>query len=318
MTRLPTLLLASLAAALAATPATAQRIHPPTPAEIVAAAPASEWVEIAATDLLVMDLAPDAGGKPRRVVIQLVPPPFASGWVGNIRKLVAAHWWDGLSVNRVQDNYVAQWGDPDGEDKVKARPLPRGLMRMTAADYTVPRLLESPQQTVRRRGQSWWTRDPFAPDTAVVAGWPTARDAQRQWPVHCYGSVGVGRDLAPDTGSGAELYAVIGHAPRALDRVIAVVGRVIEGIAHLSALSRGTGDLGFYETAAERTPIVSIRLASELPDPPRFETLSSDSDSFAKLLEARANRSDAFFTAPAGGIDICASAAPVRRVPTSS
>jgi peptidylprolyl isomerase len=32
---------------------------------------------------------------------------------------------------------------------------------------------------------------------------------------------------------------VIGHAPRQLDRNIAVVGRVIEGFEHLSTLPRG-------------------------------------------------------------------------------
>src|SRR3546814_1513538 len=81
----------------------------------------------------------------------------------------------------------------------------------------------------------------------------------------CYGAVGVGRNMSPDTGSGAELYAVIGHAPRHLDRNIAVVGRVISGIEHLSSLPRGTEALGFYKTEAERTPIASIRIASELP-----------------------------------------------------
>ena len=79
--------------------------------------------------------------------------------------------------------------------------------------------------------------------------------------------VGVARDLAPSVGSGAELYTVIGHAPRALDRNIAVVGRVVDGIEWLSSLPRGTGDLGFYATPAERSPIVSARLASDLPAP---------------------------------------------------
>ncbi len=63
-----------------------------------------------------MDLAPDRDGNPRRVVIQLIPAPFSQGWVGNIRKLAAAHWWDGTSVNRVQDNYVVAVGRCDGEE----------------------------------------------------------------------------------------------------------------------------------------------------------------------------------------------------------
>jgi peptidylprolyl isomerase len=138
----------------------------------------------------------------------------------------------------------------------------------------------------------------------------------KAWPVHCYGMVGVGRNLSPDTGSGAELYAVIGHAPRHLDRNIALVGRVVEGIEHLSSLPRGTGALGVYETAEERTPIVSVRLASELApaERPRFEYLSTEGATFARYAEARANRRDAFFITPAGGADVCNVPVPVRRV----
>ena len=32
-------------------------------------------------------------------------------------------YFDGLAVIRAQDNYVVQWGDPDGEDTAKARAL---------------------------------------------------------------------------------------------------------------------------------------------------------------------------------------------------
>jgi peptidylprolyl isomerase len=125
--------------------------------------------------------------------------------------------------------------------------------------------------------------------------------------------VGVGRDTPPDTGSGAELYVVIGHAPRQLDRNIALVGRVIDGIANLSSLPRGTGDIGFYKTAPERTPIVAIRNGPEVGDLPRYEYLNTDSVSFARFADARANRRDAFYVRPAGGVDICNVPVPVRR-----
>ena len=134
------------------------------------------------------------------------------------------------------------------------------------------------------------------------------------WPVHCYGMVGVGRNMSPDTGSGAELYTVIGHAPRHLDRNIALVGRVIEGIEHLSSLPRGTGPLGVYESRAEQVPIASIRLGNEVKDLPAYEYLSTESQSFAKYADARANRRDAFFIRPAGGADVCNIPVPVRRV----
>ncbi|MCA1661315.1 MAG: peptidylprolyl isomerase [Novosphingobium sp.] len=285
------------------------------PGEIVAAAPKAEWVAIAPSDLLVMDLAPDAKARPRRVVIQLMPPPFSQGWIGNIRKLAAARWWDGLSVNRVQDNYVAQWGDADGEDKAKARALPRGLTVVPESEYThFSGSTAAMQDPCRPRGLSPRELcDSYAPLAAFRQGWPLAIDGASVWPVHCYGMVGVGRDLSPNTGSGAELYTVIGHAPRHLDRNIALVGRVIEGIEHLSSLPRGTGALGFYETPEERTPIVSIRLGNEVAGLPVYEYLSTESATFARYADARANRRDPFFIKPAGGADICNIPVPVRR-----
>ena len=315
------------------------------PSEIVAAAPAGDWVAIAPSDLLVMTLAPDRDGKARQVVIQLMPPPFSQGWIGNIRTLAAAHWWDGTSINRVQDNYVVQWGDADAEDDTKAKALPTGLVTMTEDDYVLSngavgaarvistsgeyhrkrRAVESERQ---REGKPPNTilipgpmrTDGYAEVTSFYSGWPVGAGGSGKgsiWPVHCYGMVGVGRDLSPDTGSGAELYTVIGHAPRHLDRNIALVGRVIEGIENLSSLPRGTLPLGFYdvEKGEQRVPIQSIRLATELPAAaqPKFEYLSTESDSFARYADARANRRDPFFNVPAGGADICNIPVPVRR-----
>lgn len=293
----------------------------PSPGEIVAAAPAQDWVAIAPADLLVMTLAPDRDGNKRQAIIQLMPPPFSLGWVGNIRKLAAARWWDGLAVTRVQDNYVVQWGDPGAEDKAKAKGLPVGLVQVPQSEYV------GRAKYITVGGPGVVTLDQTRPDpyakgngdnggAGFSKGWPFAFSGSDQWPVHCYGMVGVGRNYSPDTGSGAELYTVIGHAPRHLDRNIALVGRVVEGIEHLSSLPRGTGALGFYEKAEQRVPIVSIRLASELPvaEQPRFEYLSTESDSFARYADARANRRDPFFIVPAGGADICNIPVPVRRV----
>jgi cyclophilin family peptidyl-prolyl cis-trans isomerase len=325
----PFVALATLGAAPAPKPALA-------PSEIAAAAPATDWRAIAPADLLVMTLA---NGK--RVVIQLMPPPFSQGWIGNIRKLAAAYWWDGLTVNRVQDNYVVQWGDAS-----EKKALPVGLVVVPESEYslTTPQkdtlppiynvtgtlasatgawdnksnVLIGPESPQRYKNTEWKKRiDAYGWPTAFSSGWPISADPSTAWPVHCYGMVGVGRNLSPDTGSGAELYTVIGHAPRHLDRNIAVVGRVISGIETLSSLPRGTGALGFYEKAEERVGIKSIRLASELPaaEQPRFEYLSTESKSFAAYADARANRRDAFFNVPAGGADICNIPVPIRKAP---
>jgi len=325
----------------------------PSPNQIVEMADPEEWAEIAAENLLVMTLAPDREGNPRKVVIQLMPEPFSQGWVENIRTLARANWYDGISVNRVQDNYVVQWGDPNYDNpesgETEPKPLPEGLKVMGEDEYSVTsgtsqyatlrntmladfiRMLPADHQDVLidEQGQVDASQlDQFAPLFRVddsysdgaywTSGWPVSFKDDSVSPTHCYGMVGVGRNYSPDTGSGAELYTVIGHAPRHLDRNIALVGRVIEGMEHLSSLPRGSGTLGFYteEEADKRTPIRSIRVAAELPEgkQPAYEYLSTESETFARYAEARANRRDPFFIVPAGGADICNIPVPIRAV----
>lgn len=399
----------------------------PSPGEIVAQATPAEWVAIPASDLLVMTLAPDAEDHARRVVIQLMPAPFSQGWVDNIRTFARAKWYDNISVNRVQDNYVVQWGDPNYDNPEatgETKPLPTGLRSVPETDYTtsvealgdaagytvefedaladaenpaveaamakVEKVINDPskseadheaaiaelaeamgltgsegpsateelamvsisQTQTPDAPEGWHQRDSYAQWTEIWQGWPIANfeiskwvneagsevpdpklprhEARAKqlykeveeswfWPVHCYGMVGVGRNLSPDTGSGAELYTVIGHAPRHLDRNIALVGRVIEGIEHLSSLPRGKGELGFYaaDEVDKRTPILTVRVASDLPpaEQPQFQYLNTEGETFARYAEARANRRDPFFNVPAGGADICNIPVPVRRVP---
>ena len=271
-----------------------------TPNDIVAQAPASAWKAISADDLLVMDLA--NGG---RVVIQLAPQ-FAPVHVANIKALARSNYWDGATVYRVQDNYVAQWGLNESD-----KPWPRGVTPEPAAEYT--RSLKG--LSITRLGSP----DPYAPGAGFADGWPIAYSARAGWAdlAHCYASVGVGRDLSPDTGTGGELYAVIGQAPRQLDRNIALVGRVVDGIDRLSSLPRGTGDLGFYNEKAEYVPIARIRLASEMPaaERPSYEYMDTASPTFARYLHVRANRHDSFYIRPAGGVDLCNVQVPVRKTP---
>ncbi|MXO66666.1 peptidylprolyl isomerase [Altericroceibacterium endophyticum] len=283
---------------------------PTTPEAVRDAAPEADWAPIAAEDLLVMTLAPADDGAQRRVIIQLLPDPVSAGWVSNIRLLANAQWWDGTSVYRVVDNWVAQWGDGD-----ETKPLPGGIKTIPESAYTVPQADQAMPEPCSADGSDANNLcDTYAPRGFFRQGWPMASDGEREWPVHCYASVGVARDLSPNTGSGSELYAVIGQAPRQLDRNIAVVGRVIDGIEHLTTLPRGEGPAGVYADTNRRTPIQSVRLASSLPaaEQPLFEYLRSDSDSFARYLYLRANRQDSFYQQPAGGVDLCNVGVPVR------
>ena len=289
------LLMASAAFLTAAAPPPKKLL---TPNDIVTSAPASAWRTIPSEDLLVMDLA--RGG---RIVLQLAPA-FAPVHVANIRALARGNYWDGATIYRVQDNYVAQWGLNESD-----KPWPSGVTAKPPAEYT--RSLKGLRIT------PLGSPDPYAPGAGFADGWPVAYSAKGGWAdlAHCYASVGVGRDLSPDTGTGGELYAVIGHGPRQLDRVIALVGRVIEGIDRLSTLPRGTEALGFYKDKAQYVPIARIRVASDIPagERPTYEYMDTGSATFARYLKLRANRHDDFYIRPAGGVDLCNVQVPVRK-----
>src|SRR5690349_18870285 len=141
-----------------------------TPTDIVNAAPASAWKTIAPQDLVVMDLK--NGG---RVVIQLAPD-FAPVHVANIRALARGNYWDGATIYRVQDAYVAQWGLNDSD-----RGFPSGVTAKPPAEYTRP----FKGLAVKPLGSP----DPYAPGAGFVTGWPVAYSAKGNWAnlAHCYG-----------------------------------------------------------------------------------------------------------------------------------
>jgi len=271
-----------------------------TMADVLAAAKPSDWRTPDPDSTLYLDLA--AG----RVVIELAPA-FAPLHAKNIETLAHEHYFDGLAILRVQDNFVTQWGDPDSDKPDKAKPLG------TASKTLAP-------EFERAIGDLQFTAlpdsDVYAPEVGFSNGMPAARDKKsgKAWLAHCYGMIGAGRDTAVDSGPGTELYVVIGHAPRQLDRNIAVVGRVVQGMELLSALPRGTGALGFYEKPEQRLAIKSVRLAADVPAAERtnIEILRTDTQTFADLVEARRNRRDDWYKVPAGRIDLCNVPIPVR------
>ncbi|WP_374944104.1 peptidylprolyl isomerase [Sphingomonas sp.] len=254
---------------------------------------AADWRAIPDDEIMIVTLR---GG--RAVVVRLAAR-FAPEHVANIRTLARAHWWDEASVYRVQDNWVAQWGDV-----TERKPLPAGVTEHPAAEY---------QGTPFAVAQRLRKADAYSAASGITAdGWPMASDGATGWLTHCYASVGVARD-ATTTGSGAELYTVIGTPARRLDRNYTVVGRIVEGMAYMSAMPRSAAKMGFYAEAAERTPIVSVRLAADLPAAlrPHFEYRSPDTPRFAALI-ARAERPDPP-TVASGGVDVCAVPLEVRR-----
>ncbi len=289
--------LVAVAAALLATTLTAEPAAPPrTMADVLAASSPADWRPLDPYHTLYLQLA--AG----RVVIELAPA-FAPEHVANLRTLVRQKYFDGMGVVRSQDNFVVQWGDATGKRNL-------GAARATLpAEFTVNSGVDLP-----------FTRlpdpDGYAPEVGFSGGFPAARDpgAGQAWLAHCYGMVGAGRGNEPDSGNGTELYVVTGHAPRQLDRNIALVGRVVQGMELLSVLPRGAGPMGFYEHPRQHVPIMSVRVAADLPEAERvpLEVLRTDTATFAALVEARRNRRDDWYKVPAGYIDLCNVPLPAR------
>ena len=289
-------LFAAVHAGFAAAPATQQTAKKIlTTAEVLAASTPADWRAIEPQNTLYMDLPSG------RVIIELAPQ-FAPRLVANVETLARQGFYNGLPVERVQDNYVTQWGDPDGKKPVG------NAQRSVAAEF---------ERT--SRGLSFMPLaepDTYAPEVGFSDGFPTAIDPKlgRAWLIHCYGMVGAGRDNDVDSGGGTELYAVIGQAPRHLDRNVTLLGKVVQGMELLAALPRGTGPLGFYEKPEQRTLITSIKVASDLPESQRtpLEELRTDTQTFTEYIEARRNRHEEWFKVPAGHVDVCNVPIPVR------
>jgi peptidylprolyl isomerase len=295
-----------IACLVAATIATERAAEPPaqkpaTMAEIVAAAKPDDWRALDPENTLYLEMASG------RVVIELAPA-FAPRHAANVKALAREHYFDGLAIIRVQDNYVVQWGDPNAENPGTARKIQRALKNLPAEfDRACDDAISF---TPLPDG------DVYAPEVGFVDGFPAARDkvGGRMWLVHCYGMVGAGRGNASDSGGGAEDYVVIGQAPRHLDRNCTLFGRVVQGMEHLSSLPRASGPMGFIEKQEQYIPIHSIRVAADVPLAERsdLEILRTDSDAFRRLVESRRNRREEWFLFQAGRIEMCNVPVPLR------
>jgi peptidylprolyl isomerase len=286
--------LATVVMALGLAPSPDLEAKPVSVADLLAGSPAADWRVPNPEDTLYLELARG------RVVIELatrVVPQHTA----NIKALARAHYFDGLAIIRVQDNYVVQW-----DDESHRRPLPpsvRPSVEFTADAGAAARFEALPD------------RDLYAKEVGFLDGFPAGRDPRTHtvWLAHCYGMVGAGRD-DPAESTGAEMYVVIGNAPRQLDRNVALVGRVLKGMELLSTLPRGSGEMGFYVAAEPPVPINSMQVASDVPEAERtpIEVLRTDSATFRSVLDQRRERHEAWFKHNPGAIDLCSVPLPTR------
>lgn len=263
------------------------------PSQIIAEAPAEHWRPADPQNTLYLDL------ENGRVIIELAEF-MAPGHVANIKALARERFYDGLSVYRVVEGFVAQGGDMDGDK-------PTGK-----AKRTIP--AEFSQENPTHRFTPLPGPDGYAPQTGFIGGFPAARDPQTDetWLVHCNGAFAMAREQDIDSG-GTEFYAVIGPTQRYLDRNTTVFGRVLDGMEVLQQLQRGTEAGGILEKP-ENNRIVRLRVAADLPEKERkaLEVLRTDSPSFEELIAARRNRPEGWFVARPGYVDVCSVGIPGR------
>ena len=266
------------------------------PGEIVAAASAFDWLDVAPENLLVITLE-------RGEVLVALSPALAQSHVDRMRALVREGFFDGMSFYRVIDGFVAQGGDvrETRETRAGSDPLPAAFDEPLLAQQAFVALKDL---------------DGFAPQSGFLASLPTGRapDEGRIWHLHCAGAIAMARGDEKDTAT-TEFYIAL-QPQRYLDRNLTVFGRVVEGMAHIQGLRRVTpseaddADLG--ET------IVSMRIAADIDENerPAVQLLNSASPLFGELIEARRNRPEAFFHFRPDHLDVCQMPTPIRRTPT--
>ncbi len=282
----------------------------PTQAEIIQQSQPSDWRALDAANTVVMEIQ-------GQTVIMELAPRFAPQHVANIKTLTREGYYTGSAVVRVQDNYVTQWADPADDDKpeskAKQKPLGTALAKLPV-EFTVPYqglpLARMPDP------------DGWAPVSGFIDGMPVAADpkANLAWLAHCYGMVGAARSTAPDSSNGTSLYTIIGQGPRALDRNITVVGRIVKGMEVLSSLPRGPAPMGFYVAPQQPIPITQARLLADIPvaERPALEILRTDTATWKALVEASRHARGGWAVHSPLHSNICNRTVPTRVPPTST
>jgi peptidylprolyl isomerase len=245
------------------------------------------WRQLDPAELVYMEIGEGT------VVFEL-NPLFAPETVSQFKRLVKEDFYRGLSFYRVIDGFVAQGGD---ESDIE---LPNGQPQLKA-EFEIEWSSELNWTEVQQN-------DLFAPRTGFIDGFAAATDGKHTWLTHCPGVLAMARNNEPDTGS-TDFYVVIGQAPRYLDRNLTIFGRVVHGMDVIQRIRRGPAlENGIIESDLERSRIKRMWMATDLPEDERQEIYVMDTSTkgFTNYLDARRNRSDAFFHfKPPRVLDVC-------------
>jgi len=230
-----------------------------------------------------------------KVVIELAPQ-FSPKHVDQFIKLVKAGHYDGNKFYRVIDGFVAQGGPKDESPEDKAVPL----LSLegdwpTDKDWQFTKVQDN---------------DLFAEQTGFKEGFPLGYNPSenKAWLLHCPGIIAMARSNTPDSAS-SHFYITNGQAPRYLDRIMTVFGRVVYGMNHVQAITRTSvieGEQAVPES--DYTPMISLQMMSDVSKEQRIflEIENTEHSAFQqKLADRRARKNEFFFKKPPPVLDIC-------------
>ncbi len=254
----------------------------------------SEWRSLELSNTVLLTLP---HGK---VVIELAPQ-FSPVHVKQFSKLTKQGFYDGTKFYRVIDGFVAQAGPSDGSNKDKSVPL----LKMEGDWSTDKNWSFTKVQD----------KDLFAAQTGfknsfAIAHNPAGSDKEQgnAWLTHCPGTLAMARGNEADSAS-SHFYFVIGQAPRYLDSIMTIFGRVVYGMQHIQSIKRTSSIEGEYAVdSKEHTPIVAMQLMSDVAKEEQIiiDVENTESSAFKeRLTKRRARKNEFFYKKPPPVLDVC-------------
>jgi peptidylprolyl isomerase len=234
-----------------------------------------------------------------KVVIELAPQ-FSPKHVSQFSELTKKGFYDGSKFYRVIDGFVAQAGPKDGSEKDKSVPL----LAMESQWKTDKNWSFTPVQKQDLFAQQTGFKDSFA----IAYQHGGTQGSGKAWLTHCPGTLAMARGNEADSAS-SHFYFVIGQAPRYLDDIMTIFGRVVYGMQHIQAIQRTEVIEGEYAIDhRDFTQITSMQLMSDVPKAEQIhiEVENTESFAFAERLVKRRNRdADFFYKKPPPVLDVC-------------
>ena len=266
-------------AGLAGAPAfAATEPPPPTPYEIVKAAPDADWRAIDLENTLVMEL-------PAGPVVIEMRPDFAPKHVAQIKTLVRQGFYDGIKFHRVIEGFMAQGGDPKG-DGTGGSSLPDIEAEFARDSLKVDHFTPLGRDRIAAR-VGLADGVPVAAEPETLRAFIGSREV-RMWGAHCPGVMSMARATPPNSAN-SQFFLMLGDSRLNLDQRYTVWGWIVDGYNNSRRIARG-------EPPDRPTPIVRVRVAADMPaeEQPAVEVLRADSETFRRYVEAAGYVKDGF------------------------